>query len=213
MDSYSHSVIKLFKDLKGKRKLVDIVNLLEDLTSYYIEQHELPVELLLQDLDMAIENDEFKGFTKVQLKKIYNVLNKFDKNKPKVKTKKKDKSIPEKLIDSIKSQTDSSTNKMDEFLLELRQRLQDRVKRSKSKVNLTEEYHDEFNSQYLRLFVDSQTKEFAIIVIQNSLVMYYSHITKRQYPINLKKSRKGLDTLVNVFIERDLEYIDTKDDD
>lgn len=214
MDSYSKSVIKLFKDLKGKRKLVDIVNLLEDLTLCYIE-NDMPIELLLQDLDLAIENDEFNGFTKLQIKKIYNVLNKFDKNKSKQKNKevkKKDKSVPEKFIDAIKKSTDSNTKKMDSFLIELRQRLNDRVKRSQSKVNLTEEYHDEFNAHYIRLFVGDQVKEFAIVVIQNNLIMYYSYITKRQYPINLKKTKKGLETLVNVFIERDLEYIDSNDD-
>ena len=208
MEGYSQSVINLFNELRGKRKLVDIVNLLEDLTECYITKHQVPIEILLNDLDIAIEGDMFKGFSKIEIKKIYKVVNKFDKPYTQIPTFTKNETTTDRVIKMIESVNDGDTRDIDEFILKLRRRLTLRISRSDVKVNMTEEYHDEFNSHYIRLFQGNKDKEFAIIVIQNRLMLYYSLLTKRHYPINLKKTSKGLSTLMDIFIENDLEQLE-----
>ena len=208
MEGYSQSVINLFNELKGKRKLVDIVNLLEDLTECYINKHQVPIEILLNDLDVAVESDMFKGFSTIEIKKIYKVVNKYDQIYTKIPSFSKDMTTSEKLIKVIESVNDGNTREIDEFILKLRRRLTLRISGSDKKVNMTEEYHDEFNAHYVRLFEGNKDKEFAIIVIQNKLILYYSLLTRRQYPVNLKKTSKGLDTLMNIFVENDLEFIE-----
>ena len=208
MDRYSQSVIKLFEDLRGKRKLVDIVNMLEDLTTCYINQNDVPIQLILNDVDKAVEKDHFKGFSKIEIKRIYKILNRFDKQYSTIsKPSKSSKTSAEQMIDIIEGDT-SNTRRMDKFLVNLRQKLMSRMNRSTVPLNVTEEYNDDFNAHYIRIFYGKKEVEMAIIVIQNKLVMYYSHVTNRQYPINLKKTNKGLDSLVDIFVERDIEHVE-----
>jgi len=210
VDSYSQSVIKLFNDLRGKRKLVDIVNMLEDLTACYINTNDIPISIILSDVDKAIENDKFKGFSKLEIKKLYKVLTKFDNNFTTIqKPTTEGLTAAERLVNILEND-DNTNKKMDKFLVDLRQKLMVRMNRSSLPLNVTEEYNDEFNAHYLRIYYGKKETEMCIIVIQNKLVMYYSHITKRQYPINLKKNSKGLDSLVDVFIERDIEHLENK---
>tara|TARA_Y100000310_G_scaffold317553_1_gene370563 strand:- start:970 stop:1608 length:639 start_codon:yes stop_codon:yes gene_type:complete len=212
VEGYSQSVINLFNELRGKRKLVDIVNLLEDLTEYYINKHEVPIQILLNDLDICIENNMFKGFTTVEIKKIYKIVNKFDSVYTKIPSTSDGMSISDKMANIIQNISGSSTRESDQFLVKLRRQLSLRIEQSPININITEEYSDELNAHYIRLFKSNKEREFAIIVMQDNLVMYYSLLTNRQYPINLKTNKGGLKTLISVFVENDIDFIENSED-
>lgn len=210
MENYSDLVISLFKELRGKRKLIDILDLLEDATSCFLNEHDVPIQTLLTDFDTSIKNGSLENFTKLEIKKIYKVLNKFDKNYTIIEQSNKPSSV-EKFIDMVKNQKDiESTEHIDNFIVKLRRKLRSKITRAAFPMNSVEEYSDEFNAHYIHLFYGKKEQKFAVIVIQNKLVMYHSYITNRKYPINLKKTQKGIDTLVNVFLDKDLEEIEKK---
>ena len=49
-----------------------------------------------------------------------------------------------------------------------------------------------------------------MVVVQNKLLVYHSYVTNRKYPVNLKRTKKGIDTLVNVFLQKDIEGLNDK---
>jgi len=207
VENYSDIVISLFEKLRSKRKLIDILDLLEDATSCYLNEHDVPVATLISDFDQAIEKGCLEHFTKIEIKKIYKVLNKFDKNYTILKTSKKTTPV-EKLVDMINNKEEfDNNNKMDNFIVKLRKKTRAKITKSPIPINTVEEYNDDFNAHYIHFYYGKKEQKFAIIIVQNNLVMYHSYVTNRKYPINLKKNDKGIDTLINVFLERDLEEI------
>lgn len=210
LDSYSEHVITLFNDLRGKRKLIDILNLLEDMTKCYLKDNDLPASAIINDFDKAVENNALENFSKIEIKKIYKILNKFDRAYT-ILPSDKSGNIAEKIIRSIKGDEIDTNQWQDDFIVKLRAEIRLKLNQFPYvQIDTIEEYSDEFDAHYIHFHKRNNDKSFAVVVVQNKLVVYHSYVTNRKYPINLKRTKKGIDTLVNVFLEKDIKGLDNK---
>lgn len=210
VDSYSEQVITLFNDLRGKRKLIDILNLLEDMTKCYLDDNDLPASALINDFDNAIEKDALQNFSKLEIKKIYKILNKFDRTYT-ILPSDKSGSVVERVVKALQSDETTSSRSKDDFIVKLRAEI--RLKLNEFhyvQIDTIEEYSDDFDAHYIHFHKRNNDKSFAVVVVQNKLLVYHSYVTNRKYPVNLKRTKKGIDTLVNVFLQKDIEGLNDK---